>query len=68
MAGTTRLELAASAVTDGNSLTGLCRISWLRRWLSATVGFIGHGRPSFVQRFVQRLIIENIIEDPVKLS
>jgi hypothetical protein len=54
MAGTTRLELATSAVTDGLSTAGTRRISRLRVRLSATVGFVGQGRLVFVQRFVQR--------------
>jgi hypothetical protein len=41
MAGTTRLELATSAVTDEKSAAGLRRISSLDRQLAATVGVIG---------------------------
>src|SRR6266849_4596925 len=49
MAGTTRLELATSAVTGQSQATGLRRINRLDvRW-SATVGFVGHGWASFVQ-------------------
>jgi hypothetical protein len=54
MAGTTRLELATSAVTDGLSPTGARNIKRLRVRLSAAVGLIGQGREVFVQRFVQR--------------
>ena len=53
MAGTTRLELATSAVT---ATAGLRSISRLDRRLSATVGFVGQGWLAFVQRFVQRLV------------
>jgi hypothetical protein len=41
MAGTTRLELATSAVTAGLSIAGTSRISRLDGPLSATVGIIG---------------------------
>jgi hypothetical protein len=53
MAGTTRLELATSAVT-GPSITGSRRIRRLDVRYSATAGFIGQGWLGFVQRFVQR--------------
>ena len=49
MAGTTRLELAASAVTATN---GARKINRLDVRLSATIGFIGHGRTALVQPFV----------------
>jgi hypothetical protein len=55
MAGTTRLELATSAVTGGQSTTGTRRINRLDVRLLATVGFVGQGRTPFVQRIVQRL-------------
>jgi len=58
MAGTTRLELATSAVTERLSTTGSRIISWLDRRWSATVGFIGHGWLGFVQQFVQQLPAE----------
>jgi hypothetical protein len=53
MAGTARLELATSAVTDALSCAGLRRINRLDVRLSATVGFVGQGWLAFVQRFVQ---------------
>ena len=48
MAGTTRLELATSAVTGSLSDAGLHRMSRLRVQKSATVGVIGQGRETFV--------------------
>jgi len=57
MAGTTRLELATSGVTDALSCAGLRRINRLDVRLSATVGFVGQGWLAFVQRFVQPLAI-----------
>jgi hypothetical protein len=59
MAGTTRLELATSAVTDGLSTTGLRRMSRLDVRLSATVGFVGQGRLVFVQRLCNRPELPN---------
>ena len=52
MAGTTRLELATSAVTGGTSPAGARRINRLRVRLSATVGVIGQRRAPFVILFV----------------
>ena len=66
MAGTTGLEPAASAVTDGRSGAGARRINRLGLRLSATVGFIGLGRLVFVQRFVQRFC--RLIRWPLKTS
>jgi hypothetical protein len=54
MAGTTRLELATSAVTVEESSTGLCRISRLDVRLSATTGFIGLHWNILCNEFVQR--------------
>ena len=58
MAGTTRLELATSAVTVRYSAIGLRRISRLEVRLSAPIGLIGQGWLAFVQRFVQPLHID----------
>jgi hypothetical protein len=41
MAGTTRLELATSAVTVGKPFVGACRMNRLRVRLSAFIGLIG---------------------------
>jgi hypothetical protein len=54
MAGTTRLELATSAVTGASSTTDLRRINRLQGQYSACVGTLGLGRTDFVPWFVQR--------------
>src|SRR5215471_19466370 len=56
MARPGRFELPTSCSGGGLSTAGLHGMSRLDVRLSATVGFIGHGRHVFVQRFVQRLL------------
>ncbi len=75
MAGTTRLELATSAVTGGLSTAGVRKICRLHVRLSAAVGAVGQARDAFVQRFVQlrlatfgqRTIATNVIKALVRL-
>jgi|SRR5215472_3906819 len=54
MAGTTRLELATSAVTGRYPGGGLSGFSGLPVFLVAHSGYSGHGWHGIVQRFVQQ--------------
>jgi hypothetical protein len=68
MAGTTRLELATSAVTDGNSPTGANGISRLRARLTGPTGYIGSCWDILCNGLCNDILPSNIVSSPILAS